>query len=126
MEFMHPAPLIHARVIADGTASILAHLLTGLCLQGGRKVAKKARPHEGAGPKVFPGSDLLSHPVTRAVPSAQEGLTSVFGMETGVSPPLWPPENSLCSPFLKGGNRIWLQSPFESGNKGLWSSLTTD
>ena len=38
-----------------------------------------------------PGSDLLSHPVARAVPSALEGLTSVFGMGTGVAPPLWPP-----------------------------------
>src|SRR5947199_9014723 len=28
----------------------------------------------------------------RAVPSALEGLTAVFGMGTGVSPPLSPPE----------------------------------
>ncbi len=34
------------------------------------------------------GNDLLSHPVARAVPSALEGLASVFGMGTGVSPPL--------------------------------------
>ena len=33
-----------------------------------------------------PGSDLLSHGVTPAVPSAEEGLTTVFGMGTGVSP----------------------------------------
>ena len=33
-----------------------------------------------------PGSDLLSHPVARAVPSALWGLTSVFGMGTGVAP----------------------------------------
>ena len=26
-----------------------------------------------------------------AVSSAQEGLTSVFGMGTGIAPPLWPP-----------------------------------
>ncbi len=39
------------------------------------------------------GGVLLSHPVTRAVPSALEGLTSVFGMGTGVSPPLSPPQN---------------------------------
>jgi hypothetical protein len=38
-----------------------------------------------------PGSDLLSHAVTHAVPSAVEGLTSVFGMGTGVTPLLWPP-----------------------------------
>ncbi len=32
-----------------------------------------------------PGSDLRSHAVTRAVSSAQRGLTSVFGMGTGVT-----------------------------------------
>jgi hypothetical protein len=34
------------------------------------------------------GDVLLSHTVTHAVPSALKGLTSVFGMETGVSPSL--------------------------------------
>ena len=29
------------------------------------------------------GDHLISHTVTRAVPSAQRGLTSVFGMGTG-------------------------------------------
>ena len=38
-----------------------------------------------------PGNALLSHKVTLAVPSAQEGLTAVFGMGTGVAPPLMPP-----------------------------------
>src|SRR5947209_661187 len=33
------------------------------------------------------GNDLLSRRVTPAVPSALEGLTSVFGKGTGVSPP---------------------------------------
>ena len=33
-----------------------------------------------------PGSDLRSHTVTRAVSSALRGLTSVFGMGTGVAP----------------------------------------
>ena len=42
-----------------------------------------------------PGSDLLSRGVSPRVPSALEGLTSVFGMGTGVSPPLWPPEPIL-------------------------------
>ena len=35
-----------------------------------------------------PGSDLLSHAVTHAVPSAVAGLTSVFGMGTGGTLPL--------------------------------------
>ena len=38
------------------------------------------------------GDDLLSRTVPRPVPSAQEGLTSVFGMGTGVAPPPWSPE----------------------------------
>ncbi len=46
------------------------------------------------------GSDLLSHPVARAVPSAQEGLTSGFGMGPGVSPPPWPPKR--CLPMDSG------------------------
>ena len=38
----------------------------------------------------------------RAVPSALEGLTAVFGMGTGVSPPLSPPET---------GSSIWTGVP---------------
>jgi hypothetical protein len=37
--------------------------------------------------RVF-GGDLLSHTVSRAVPSALKGLASGFGMEPGVSPSL--------------------------------------
>src|SRR5258705_2537573 len=40
-----------------------------------------------------PGNVLLFHAVASAVPSALEGLTSVFGMGTGVTPPLWSPGN---------------------------------
>src|SRR5215204_3962273 len=40
------------------------------------------------------GDDLLSHGVSPAVPSALAGLTSLFGMGRGVSPP-------PSSPFLK-------------------------
>ncbi len=36
----------------------------------------------------YPGSDLLSHGVAPEVSSARKGLTSVFGMGTGVSPSL--------------------------------------
>ena len=38
------------------------------------------------------GGVLLSHAVTRAVPSALKGLASGFGMDPGVSPSLWPPK----------------------------------
>ncbi len=40
----------------------------------------------------YSGSALLSHTVTRAVPSALESLTSVFEMGTGGTSPLKPPE----------------------------------
>ncbi len=47
------------------------------------------------GEKRKPGGDLLSRPLTRQVPSAQEGLTAVFGMGTGVSPPPFATWNLL-------------------------------
>src|SRR6266481_1312651 len=40
-----------------------------------------------------PGGDLRSRAVTRAVSSAQQGLTSVFGMGTGVTLAIRPPGN---------------------------------
>ena len=45
---------------------------------------------EGAGRKT--GNNLLSHGSEAALPSATEGLTNVFGMETCVSPRLWSPD----------------------------------
>ena len=60
---------------------------------------KKGDRHPFPGPEigVCPqiekcGSVLLSHPLSRAVPSALEGLTSVFGMGTGMAPPPSPPQ----------------------------------
>jgi hypothetical protein len=49
---------------------------------------------EGGLIKIFPGGDLLSRGLTPRVPSALEGLTTVFGMGTGVAPPLYPPERA--------------------------------
>ena len=46
----------------------------------------------GASSQDYSGGDLLSQGATPQVPSAWAGLTSVFGMGTGVTPPLWPPE----------------------------------
>ena len=51
----------------------------------------KEKPNRHCGGWAFefiPGDDLLSHKVTLAVPSALEVLTAVFGMGTGVAPPL--------------------------------------
>src|SRR5947207_14139372 len=53
-------------------------------------------PVKGAFEARCLGGDLLSHPVTRAVPSALEGLTSGFGMGPGVSPPPGPPKRRLA------------------------------
>ena len=39
------------------------------------------------------GGDLLSQGVYPQVPSALAVLTSVFGMGTGVTLPLWPPKS---------------------------------
>ncbi len=40
---------------------------------------------------IYVGDDLLSHTLSRAVQSARRGLTSVFGMGTGVSPAVRSP-----------------------------------
>ena len=53
---------------------------------------KKSLSSYGKALYIIPGSVLLSHTVTHAVPSALESLTSVFGMGTGVSSLLSPPE----------------------------------
>ncbi len=41
------------------------------------------------------GNVLLSQGAAPQVPSAQAGLTAGFGMEPGVSPPLWSPKDLL-------------------------------
>ena len=66
----------------------------------GLRGKKKTAPRYHKGPLHFnPGGDLLSHPVSRAVPSALEGLTSLFGMGRGVSPPPMPPETRTARRF---------------------------
>jgi len=67
------------------------------------RAKKKARVTSHSGPDLIPGSDLLSHPPARAVPSAVAGLTSVFGMGTGVTLLLWPPGNLV--PGVSVGGR---------------------
>src|SRR5450631_329756 len=56
--------------------------------------------------KEIPGNDLLSRPVARAVPSAQTGLTAVFGMGTGVTPSLWSPDISLYKRKMKSAKCV--------------------
>ena len=52
------------------------------------KAGEEPRPFH-----FYPGDDRLSRPVAGAVPWALEGLTTVFGMGTGVAPPVRSPEN---------------------------------
>ena len=60
----------------------------------------------GAFKRKKSGSDLLSRAVSRGVPSALEGLTSVFGMGTGGTPPTLPPENWCTSQVHTKGREI--------------------
>ncbi len=53
---------------------------------------KSPRTNARAFVQIKSGGDLLSQGVYPQVPLARAGLTAVFGMGTGVSPPLWPPE----------------------------------
>ena len=48
-------------------------------------IKKPSAFNQTEGFKINPGDDLLSHAVSRTVPSALQCLTSVFGMGTGVS-----------------------------------------
>jgi hypothetical protein len=67
------------------------------------------------------GDDLLSQGVYPQVPSALAVFTAVFGMGTGVSPPLWPPEH-LCYKNIWIVNdvvRRGLQSEHEHQNKKI-------
>ena len=49
------------------------------------------------------GDVLLSHKVSLAVPSALAGLTSLFGMGRGVSPPLSSPFQKRIYSVVKPG-----------------------
>jgi hypothetical protein len=48
---------------------------------------------------IYVGDDLLSHTLSRAVQSAQRGLTSVFGMGTGVSPAVRSPASQARAEY---------------------------
>ena len=66
-----------------------------------------------------PGGVLLSHSLTQAVPSALEGLTSEFGMGSGMAPPTLPPEDAeVCLSTRLHGSKIG-QSPVVSSSCAL-------
>ena len=52
----------------------------------------RSSPRAAGAAQEDSGDVLLSQGDTPQVPSALAGLTSVFGMGTGVTPPLWSPE----------------------------------
>jgi hypothetical protein len=61
---------------------------------GDPKKTKKSpeKPKRLLGAQEYSGDVLLSHTVSRAVPSALWSLTSEFGMGSGVTSTLWSPE----------------------------------
>ena len=60
--------------------------LSDSAIYAGVTANKKGRSDEiGPAFEFNPGDDLRSHTVTRAVSSALRGLTTVFGMGTGVT-----------------------------------------
>ena len=77
---------------------------------GGRCARSQKSPRNAEGPTdtnaggpflEMSGDDLLSRGPSTQVPSALAVLTSVFGMGTGGTPPLWSPkryERSLSTP----------------------------
>src|SRR5260370_3842797 len=67
-----------------------------------------------------PGGFLLSHAVARAVPSAPRGLTSVFGMGTGVTLSTQPPEN--CCDFGLRTAECGFQNPKSKLRKNVFGS----
>ena len=72
-------------------------------------VEKRKSPssnHQRRAQRENSGSVLLSHPVTRTVPSALEGLTSVFEMGTGVAPPLSPPKREKDDNFTFAAGKL--------------------
>ena len=67
------------------------------------RTRKRPVPPPWHGPSNnYPGDVLLSQGATPQVPSALVVLTSVFGMGTGVAPPLWSPGTLL---YLWGSPR---------------------
>ena len=76
---------------ADARGETAAQGADGLAF-GRESRYKSESPAVSCRALILPGGDLLSQAVTHQVPSAQRGLTSVFGMGTGVSLSVWPPE----------------------------------
>src|SRR6266550_2689356 len=68
---------------------------TGICSNEEDIPKGKGHADFSAWPLFNAGNDLRSHTLSRAVPSALRGLTSVFGMGTGGTPAVRSP--TTCS-----------------------------
>src|SRR5258706_16401083 len=55
---------------------------------------------------IYAGNYLLSHTLSHAVPSAQRGLTSVFGMGTGGTPAVKSPTTGSRQPSAVSRQQI--------------------
>src|SRR3984885_3188129 len=86
---------------------------------------------------IYAGNDLRSHTLSRAVQSAQRGLTSVFGMGTGGSPAVRSPTSrsselramtlELRPPVRRSSPQTWwLQSSDSSLRSGMTKSLRAE
>ena len=96
----------------------------------------KEKPRElksSRGFVVNPGGVLLSHTVPRAVPLALEGLTSEFGMGSGMTPPTLPPKtfrsSEMCHSDHWVGSHVLLPTPVSNYQRftlEIWKSRTAD
>ena len=84
-----------------GLSARLEQRVSAYARDAEKKETERETPRESLGDaRGFgnkPGNDLLSHARARAVPSALEGLTSEFGMGSGMAPPTSSPEKLLWS-----------------------------
>ena len=90
---------------SPSACSFLAYLY--LCTMKLAK-AKQTAHLQGGLFITITGDLLISHAPTRAVPSAQRGLTSVFGMGTGVTLTVYSPANLLAAIFSLMAAKTWV------------------
>ena len=92
-----------ARFVNAPRSACAQRVRAGIALKYSRRLQERAscdrtereKPRSNYSLRGFgnkPGNDLLSHARARAVPSALEGLTSEFGMGSGMAPPTSSPE----------------------------------
>ena len=97
-----------------------------LFLQTTRKFAifKKQKKGEEPLERLLPPNSAPTYsPAPRAVPSARAGLTSLFGMGRGGSPPLWAPFHSSPGDSPPGGCDCHEPGTNERRSRGPYGQL---